>query len=282
MRTHPGPDMLRRDAFHRNRLPSSMLHSSFGTRAAFWDGRRLAVLPVSRACCPLRRLPYARHGTDRGGRRTEAEVEASGTTLTEIFGVGPILAAKIIGTVGSVARFPTKAHFASYSGTAPVEARGVEKENVTGGARIRALRGVDLSIPRGEMVAVMGLSGCEKTTHLNCLSGLDEFDGGDVFIGGESISGMSHRKRTRFRAGRMGFIFQTYNLIPVLSAVENVEVPLLVAGARPKEARGKALSALETVAAQPFGRCRSTWADGRFLPRAQWAGLILALRRRRT
>jgi putative ABC transport system ATP-binding protein len=131
--------------------------------------------------------------------------------------------------------------------TAMVEARGVEKEYVTSGARIRVLRGVDLSIPRGEMVAVMGPSGCGKTTLLNCLSGLDEFDGGEVLIGGESISGMSDRKRTRFRAERMGFIFQTYNLIPVLSAVENVELPLLVAGARPKEARAQALAALETV-----------------------------------
>jgi putative ABC transport system ATP-binding protein len=66
-------------------------------------------------------------------------------------------------------------------------------------------------------------------------------------VGGESISGMSDRRRTRFRAEKMGFIFQTYNLIPVLSGVENVELPLLVAGVRPKEARGRALSALEMV-----------------------------------
>jgi putative ABC transport system ATP-binding protein len=131
--------------------------------------------------------------------------------------------------------------------TAMVEARGVEKEYVAGEAHLRALRGVDLSIPRGEMVAVMGPSGCGKTTLLNCLSGLDELSGGEVSIEGESISGMSDRKRTRFRAQKMGFVFQTYNLIPVLSAVENVELPLLVAGARPKEARGKALFALETV-----------------------------------
>ena len=131
--------------------------------------------------------------------------------------------------------------------TATVEARGVEKEYATGVARTRALRGVNLSIPHGEMVAVMGPSGCGKTTLLNCLSGLDEFDRGEVFVGGESISGMSDKKRTRLRAEKMGFIFQTYNLIPVLSAVENVELPLLVAGTRPKEARGKALSALETV-----------------------------------
>jgi putative ABC transport system ATP-binding protein len=131
--------------------------------------------------------------------------------------------------------------------TALVEVRGVEKSYEAGGTRVRALRGVDLSIQRGEVVAVMGPSGCGKTTLLNCLSGLDGFDEGEVLIGGESISGMSDRRRTRFRAQKMGFIFQTYNLIPVLSAVENVELPLLVAGARPKEARGRALAALEMV-----------------------------------
>ena len=131
--------------------------------------------------------------------------------------------------------------------TVMVQARSVEKEYATGGMRVRALRGVDLSVPRGEMVAVMGPSGCGKTTLLNCLSGLDEFDGGEVLIEGESISGMSDRRRTRFRAERMGFIFQTYNLIPVLSAVENVELPLLVAGTRPKEAHRRATAALEMV-----------------------------------
>jgi putative ABC transport system ATP-binding protein len=134
-----------------------------------------------------------------------------------------------------------------------VEARGVEKEYVTGGVRIRALRGVDLAIPRGDMIAVMGPSGCGKTTLLNCLSGLDEFDGGDDFTGGESIFGMSDRARTRFKAVRMGFMFQTYNLIPDLSAVENVELPLLVAGSRPKGAPGGG----SPPPAQPFGRCRS-------------------------
>jgi putative ABC transport system ATP-binding protein len=133
------------------------------------------------------------------------------------------------------------------AGTAMVEARGVEKTYAAGGALVHALRGVDLSITRGEMVAVMGPSGCGKTTLLNCLSGLDEFDGGEVLVGGESISRMSDRKRTRFRAQRMGFIFQTYNLIPVLSAVENVELPLLVAGAKPEDARRRATAALETV-----------------------------------
>ena len=132
-------------------------------------------------------------------------------------------------------------------GTIMVEARGLEKSYAAGGTTVRALRGVDLSIPRGEIVAVMGPSGCGKTTLLNCLSGLDEFDGGEVLIGGESISGMSDRRRTRFRAERMGFVFQTYNLIPVLSGAENVELPLLVAGAKPKDARRRTLDALEMV-----------------------------------
>src|SRR5918994_5555457 len=133
------------------------------------------------------------------------------------------------------------------AGDTMVEANDLEKTYAAGGATVHALRGVDLSIPRSEMVAIMGPSGCGKTTLLNCLSGLDEFDSGEVYVGGESISGMSDRRRTRFRAEQMGFIFQTYNLIPVLSAVENVELPLLVAGVRSKEARGRALSVLRAV-----------------------------------
>ena len=133
------------------------------------------------------------------------------------------------------------------AGDAMVKARGLTKTYAAGETTVYALQGVDLSILRGEMVAVMGPSGCGKTTLLNCLSGLDEFDEGKVFIDGESISGMPDRKRTRFRAEKMGFIFQSYNLIPVLSGVENVELPLLVAGVRPKEARGRALAALGMV-----------------------------------
>jgi len=131
--------------------------------------------------------------------------------------------------------------------TTMVEARGLKKSYPTGGATVRALRGVDLAVRGGEMVAIMGPSGCGKTTLLNVFSGLDGFDAGEFLIGGESISGMSDRKRTRFRAERMGFVFQTYNLIPVLSGAENVELPLLVAGAKPKDARRRALDALEMV-----------------------------------
>jgi putative ABC transport system ATP-binding protein len=147
-------------------------------------------------------------------------------------------------------------------GEAIVEARDLEKIYAAGGVTVRALRGVDLSIARGEMVAVMGPSGCGKTTLLNCLSGLDGFDGGEVLIGAKPVSGMSDRKRTRFRAEEMGFIFQTYNLIPVLSAVENVELPLLVAGVKPKEARRRAAAALETVGVPEQARKRPNEMSG--------------------
>jgi len=128
-----------------------------------------------------------------------------------------------------------------------IEATGVQKVYDAGGLRVRALRGVDLGVRRGEMVAIMGPSGCGKTTLLNVLSGLDDLSDGEVYVDGESIKGMSDRKRTRFRAEEMGFIFQSYNLIPVLSAIENVELPLLVAGHKPKKARRWAEDAVEMV-----------------------------------
>ena len=93
----------------------------------------------------------------------------------------------------------------------------------------------------------MGPSGCGKTTLLNCLSGLDAIDGGEVAIEGVALSAMSDRERTDYRARRMGFVFQYYNLMPVLTAVENVELPLLVARRRGREARRRALEALELV-----------------------------------
>jgi ABC-type lipoprotein export system ATPase subunit len=128
-----------------------------------------------------------------------------------------------------------------------IEATGVQKVYDAGGLRVRALRGVDLGVRRGEMVAIMGPSGCGKTTLLNVLSGLDDLSDGEVYVDGESIRGMSDRRRTRFRAEKMGFIFQSYNLIPVLSAIENVELPLLVAGHKPKKARRWAEDAVEMV-----------------------------------
>jgi putative ABC transport system ATP-binding protein len=128
-----------------------------------------------------------------------------------------------------------------------IQATGVQKVYHTGQVSVMALRGVDLSVRRGEMVAVMGPSGCGKTTLLNCLSGLDTADEGQIAIEGVSLSGMSDQERTAYRARRMGFVFQFYNLLPVLSAVENVELPLLVSGVRLGEARRRALESLDQV-----------------------------------
>jgi putative ABC transport system ATP-binding protein len=128
-----------------------------------------------------------------------------------------------------------------------VEARGVVKTYDTGQVEVHALRGVDVVVPRGEMAAIMGPSGSGKTTLLNCLSGLDSIDAGEVLIEGIPLSAMSDRARTDYRARRMGFVFQFYNLMPVLTAVENVELPLLVAHVPAGKARARALEALELV-----------------------------------
>ena len=128
-----------------------------------------------------------------------------------------------------------------------VHATRVHKVYHTGTVSVPALRGVDLDVWRGEMVAIMGPSGSGKTTLLNCLSGLDTADEGEIAIEGVSLPGMSDRERTAYRARRMGFVFQFYNLLPVLSAVENVELPLLVSGVRLKEARTRALESLAQV-----------------------------------
>lgn len=143
-----------------------------------------------------------------------------------------------------------------------IEARDVHKTYDTGAVQVHALRGVSLSVRRGEMVAVMGPSGCGKTTLLNCLSGLDEFDSGTVSIDGVDISRMSDDRRTDLRARSMGFIFQTYNLLPVLSAVENVELPLIVAGVRPRDARERALEALRRVGLAEFAHRRPAQLSG--------------------
>jgi putative ABC transport system ATP-binding protein len=128
-----------------------------------------------------------------------------------------------------------------------IQVKGIHKTYDTGKIKVHALRGVCLSIKRGEMVAVMGPSGCGKTTLLNCLSGIDGIDEGDIVVQGNLIPRMSDKQRTRFRAQEMGFVFQAFNLLPVLSVVENVELPLLVSGVKQKRARHKAVEVLELV-----------------------------------
>ena len=128
-----------------------------------------------------------------------------------------------------------------------VAAEGIHKTYDTGTVTVHALRGVEFNVTRGEMVAIMGPSGCGKTTLLNCLSGLDDLDSGKVLVDGMVLHDLPDDDRSDYRARRMGFVFQLYNLLPVLNAVENVEMPLLVSGVGAAEARGRAMEMLELV-----------------------------------
>ena len=126
-------------------------------------------------------------------------------------------------------------------------AERVRKVYRTGGIEVEALAGLDLAVRRGELVAVMGPSGSGKTTLLNCLSGLDDIDGGRVLVEGQDLFAMSDARRTSHRARSMGFVFQAFNLIPVFSAAENVELPLLLNGVPARRARAAAVRMLERV-----------------------------------
>jgi putative ABC transport system ATP-binding protein len=125
-----------------------------------------------------------------------------------------------------------------------VSGEGVWKVYGQGETEVQALRGLDIQIQRGEMLAVMGPSGCGKTTFLNCFSGLDDISRGRVTIDGVDIHRLPDRQKSDYRARRMGFVFQSYNLLPVLSAVENVEMPLLITGVPPRDARQRSLQIL--------------------------------------
>jgi putative ABC transport system ATP-binding protein len=143
-----------------------------------------------------------------------------------------------------------------------IQATDVVKIYDTGAVRVHALRGVSLAVRRGEMVAVMGPSGCGKTTLLNCLSGIDDPTSGTILIEGTDIATLDDNTKTSYRARRMGFIFQFYNLLPVLTAAENVELPLLVSGTTPDEARARALDALETVGLREWAGHRPAQLSG--------------------
>ena len=128
-----------------------------------------------------------------------------------------------------------------------VEVENVWKVYQTGSVKVEALRGISMGVKKGEMVAVMGPSGCGKTTLLNCISGLDDLSKGKVTIEGVDLAKMSDDQKSEFRAKRMGFIFQAYNLLPVLTAQENIELPLLLGGVSENEAHSSAIDALGMV-----------------------------------
>ena len=128
-----------------------------------------------------------------------------------------------------------------------VEIRGVTKTYQRGRERIEVLHGVDLDIPPGDFLALMGPSGSGKTTLLNLIGGLDTPTGGQIVVGGQRIDQLPNRELSRWRAAHVGFVFQFYNLMPVLSAQRNVELPLLLTSLPAKERRRRAGIALTLV-----------------------------------
>ncbi|MEZ7993806.1 MAG: ABC transporter ATP-binding protein [Candidatus Poseidoniaceae archaeon] len=143
-----------------------------------------------------------------------------------------------------------------------MEARALWKVYQSGDNMVQAVRGINIKLLQGEMVAIMGPSGCGKTTLLNVLSGIDEPSSGQVLVDGKQLFGISDDERTEMRAHNFGFIFQNFNLLPVLSAVENVELPLLLVGKASSEARQGALKALSSVGLEDRANHRPSELSG--------------------
>ena len=143
-----------------------------------------------------------------------------------------------------------------------IEAQKVHKIYRSGQLRVEALRKIDMVIAKGEMVAIMGPSGCGKTTLLNCLAGLDTIDDGDIYIQGDNLRDLTDNQRTTYRAKHMGFVFQDFNLLPMLSAVENVELPMLVSKTSARKARNRALELLDRVGLANRARHRPAELSG--------------------
>ena len=143
-----------------------------------------------------------------------------------------------------------------------MQANGVWKLYASGTSTVEAVRGVNLTLQTGEMVAIMGPSGCGKTTLLNVLSGIDEPTAGSVTVNNQPLFGITDNERTSMRSKYLGFIFQDFNLLPVLSAVENVELPLLLLGHGANEARKRALEALKDVGLEERSQHRPAELSG--------------------
>ncbi len=135
-----------------------------------------------------------------------------------------------------------------------IEAQGVRKEYGSGEARVEALRGVDLRVAQGEFLAIMGPSGSGKSTLLHVLVGIEPPTAGQVFFEGQDLALLSDARRTLLRRRQMGFIFQSFNLLPSVTAEENVSLPLLLDSVKATEARRRAREALDVVELGPQRR----------------------------
>jgi putative ABC transport system ATP-binding protein len=128
-----------------------------------------------------------------------------------------------------------------------VQLDGVTKTYGSGDAKVTALRGVDLEVRAGELLMLVGPSGCGKTTLISVVAGILDQDGGECRVFGENLQAMADRNRVLFRGRNVGFVFQSFNLIPTLTAAENVAVPLLILGTPRREAVRKATETLERM-----------------------------------
>ena len=128
-----------------------------------------------------------------------------------------------------------------------VHCRGVTKTYGTGDARVMALRGIDLDVCRGELLMLVGPSGCGKTTLISVIAAILKQDSGNCEVLGQELTSMDQNERTRFRGVSIGFVFQLFNLLPALNAVENVSVPLLINGVSRKNAETRASEILAEV-----------------------------------
>jgi len=138
-------------------------------------------------------------------------------------------------------------HLVADPAAVAIRVRGVTKEFGSGESTTRALRGVDLDVPYGELLMLVGPSGCGKTTLVSIVAGTLEPTAGDVHVLGHDLVAMSNGRKVRFRRDNVGFIFQSYNLLPSLTAVENAAVPLLIAGWRRRHALEAAAEVLEAL-----------------------------------
>jgi putative ABC transport system ATP-binding protein len=147
-------------------------------------------------------------------------------------------------------------------GDAVLVVRGLSKAFGVGTARVEALRGVDLTLRRGEFVAIRGSSGSGKSTLLHLIAGLDQPTGGRVIVGGVDLASLDDDARTRLRRGTIGLVFQSFHLLETLSAQENVALPLAIAGCSPAESRRRAAAALDAVGLMQRRRHRPAQLSG--------------------
>jgi putative ABC transport system ATP-binding protein len=155
-----------------------------------------------------------------------------------------------------------------------VEVKGASKTYRTAAEEVHALRGVDWTVQPGQAVAIMGPSGCGKTTLMNLIGGVDRATSGALLIGGRDLAAASERDLEEYRLTRVGFVFQFFNLVPTMTAFENIELPMMVAGMKEDQCRERARALLELVGLAHKGDKRPDELSG---GEQQRVGIVLAL-----